>query len=62
MAVEAAVALVIRVGCYQELEAHGWFASQRVRCAAHSHQYRSRMPSWAAEAPHVGSALAVELF
>lgn len=62
MAVEEAAALVIRAGCSQELEARGWFASQQVLYAAHFHLCQSRMPSWAAEAPHVGSALAVELF
>jgi hypothetical protein len=64
--VEAAAAWVIRVGCYQGcyqgLEGHGSFASQRVLCAAHFHRYRSKTPSCSAEAPHVGSALVVELF
>ena len=51
-----------RAGCYQELEARGSFAFQQVLCAVRSLQCQSKTPSWAVEAPHVGSALAVELF
>lgn len=60
--VEVAAAWATREGCYQELEARGSFASQQVLCAVHFLQYQSKTPSWAVEAPHVGSALAAELF
>lgn len=60
--VEVAAAWAIRAGCYQELEARGSFAFQQVLCAVHFLQCQSKTPSWVVEAPHVGSALAVELF
>lgn len=62
LAVEAAAASVTRVGCYQELEARGSSASQQVLCAVRFLRCRSKTPFWAAEALHVGPALAVELF
>jgi hypothetical protein len=62
LAVEVAAASATRAGCYQELEARGSFVSQQVLCAVHFLQCRSKTPSWAVEAPHVGSALVVELF